>query len=91
MEHHHGLTYGDAEFPLRGTGFVPCPKCSATYTDEELLAYIEANRFCPVPFPDAETVDWDTNTHVQDFIVTLATKGIEIGRTAPIRNAESPA
>jgi hypothetical protein len=40
--------------PLHGTGFVPCPICSATYTDEELIAKIEANRKCPLPFPQAD-------------------------------------
>lgn len=39
--------------PLHGTGFVPCPICSATYTDEELIAKINANRQCPTPFPHA--------------------------------------
>lgn len=37
--------------PLRGTGYVPCPLCVATYTDEEMIERIQARRVCPKPFP----------------------------------------
>lgn len=39
-------------WPLIGTGFVPCEKCATTKTTEALLEEIEANRFCPTPFPN---------------------------------------
>lgn len=41
-----------ANWPLMGTGFVPCEKCATTKTVEVLLKEIEANRFCPVSFPN---------------------------------------
>lgn len=33
-----------AGWPLRGSGYIPCPVCAATYTDEELISRIEARR-----------------------------------------------
>lgn len=41
-----------AGWPLRGSGYIPCPVCAATYTDEELIARIEARRASDEkPFP----------------------------------------
>ena len=46
--------------PLGGTGFVPCPVCSATYTDEEMVLRINAHRSCPTPFPDGNHAKEDS-------------------------------
>ena len=48
----HGEPINAFGRPLGGTGFVPCPVCSATYTDEELVSKINAVRSCPTPFPE---------------------------------------
>lgn len=37
---------------LDGTGFVPCPKCNETKSEEELRREIASNRICPIPFPE---------------------------------------
>lgn len=42
-------------WPLIGTGFVPCEECATTKTEEQLLQEIAANRFCPVPFPNGDS------------------------------------
>lgn len=48
------LYYAGRDFPLKGTGYVPCPTCAETYTAEELTAKISEARFCPTPFPDGD-------------------------------------
>lgn len=37
-------------FKLFGSGFVPCPTCNATKTEDDLIATINANRTWHVPF-----------------------------------------
>lgn len=39
-------------FKLAGTGFVPCPHCNATKSEDELRAEIAARRTVSEPFPD---------------------------------------
>ena len=53
----------NAEFPnlLKGTGFVACPICAATYTDDEMLAIIAHNRKIDIPFGDPRIYYKDTD------------------------------
>jgi len=37
---------------LDGTGFVPCPECNASKSEEALRNEIIAARICPIPFPE---------------------------------------
>jgi hypothetical protein len=37
---------------LDGTGFVPCPECNATKSEDELRREITTARICPAPFPE---------------------------------------
>ena len=46
------LVYIPDEWTLSGTGFVPCPVCHATKSEDELRAEIAANRTVAEPFPD---------------------------------------
>lgn len=54
---------GDEPFPLRGTGFVPC-QCCRKKTEDELVKIINANRYCPAPFPYGEDA---SNLFLYDF------------------------
>ena len=38
---------------LCGTGFIPCLKCNQK-SEAELIEIINANRKCPIPFPNGE-------------------------------------
>lgn len=50
--------YGrNVKFPLDGSGYIPCPTCEATYTDEELIARIAEYRLSPHPFPEGDVDD----------------------------------
>lgn len=58
------------EYPLIGTGFIPCPVCVATYTDEELVQRISDARHCSIPFPQV----YDTIEVDEEFMQWLTTK-----------------
>jgi len=40
---------------LDGTGFVPCPMCNETKSEDMLREEIAAARVCPQPFPEYDT------------------------------------
>lgn len=52
FEHLEHMSKDTENWPLIGTGFVPCEKCATTKTEEQLIQEISANRFCPAPFPE---------------------------------------
>lgn len=41
-------------YRLVGTGFIPCPMCNATKTEEQLVEEIGQNRAVDAPFPEFE-------------------------------------
>lgn len=53
-------------WPLYGTGFVPCKECATTKTAEQLTAEINAARICPIPFPHAGTCDYKRETRKEN-------------------------
>lgn len=47
--------YCDTNFPLLGTGYIPCLSCRKK-TEEELIKTINENRYCKELFPDGDCV-----------------------------------
>jgi len=57
---------------LYGTGFVPCSRCNARYTSEQLIEIIDSNRKYPIPF---RSFVLKVNTEIDDEILeNLASK-----------------
>jgi len=50
---------------LHSTGYVPCRKCNARYSKEELLNRIAERRECPIPF---DKCCWIRGVHDEDYI-----------------------
>lgn len=50
MNHMHSEDW--RRYPLHGTGFVCCPTCAESKTEQQLMDEINARRDHPRPFPD---------------------------------------
>lgn len=60
-----GRDFSD-DIMFAGTGFIPCPQCQATMTEEQLRTEIERNRLCTQPFPEHDEDDKANSPDLND-------------------------
>jgi hypothetical protein len=64
----HELTFGESAFT--GSGYIPCDTCAKKPYDE-LVAEIQRNRVCSIPFPNGSGLDPETRKFTEEFYVFM--------------------